>query len=285
MLDYHLAVVYKVETKRLNEQVKRNLQRFPESFRFQLTTSEWEGLQSQFATAAFDSALQSQNATAKRRTLPYVFTEQGVSMLSAVLNSNHAIQISIQIMQAFVHMRRFMTHHASIFQRLDGLEIKQLKTDEKLDQIFKALEAGHPQPQKGIFFEDQIFDAYVLISGIIKKAKSDIILIDNYIDETVLTLFAKCSTEVKVTIYTQILSSGKRQNNNLLQLDLYKYHKQYRPVEIINLTVSHDRFLIIDEMEMYHLGASLKDLGKKWFAFSRMDSLCNDVLAKLKSSE
>ena len=182
MLDYHLAHIYEVETKRLNEQVKRNNKRFPDSFMFQLSLNEWENLQSQIATTNQSKNLQSQFATTKRRTLPYVFTEQGVSMLSAVLNSDYAIQVSIQIMQAFVNMRQFLLSNASVFQRLDRMEMKQLKTDEKFDKIFNALEAGQPKPDKGIFLEGQIFDAYVFVADLIKNAKKEIVLVDNYLD-------------------------------------------------------------------------------------------------------
>lgn len=275
MFDYHLATIYEVATKRLNEQVKRNKKRFPDSFMFQLSQNEWDNLQSQFATTPVSENLQSQFATAKRRTLPYVFTEQGVSMLSAVLNSDQAIQVSIQIMQAFVNMRKFLLNNASVFQRLDTIELKQLKTDEKLEQVFKALDAGQPKPDKGIFFEGQVFDAYVFVADIVKKAKTDIILIDNYVDETVLTLLAKRQKKVSATIYT-------RQISRQLQLDIAKHNSQYPAIVIHLFASSHDRFIIIDNNELYHLGASLKDLGKKWFAFSKMDSLTQDVLAKLK---
>lgn len=275
MLDYHLASIYEVETKRLNEQVKRNKKRFPDSFMFQLSQNEWDNLQSQFAATPYSDNLQSQFATAKRRTLPYAFTEQGVSMLSAVLNSDYAIQVSIQIMQAFVNMRKFLLNNASVFQRLDNIELKQLKTDEKLQQIFKALDAGQPRPDKGIFYDGQVFDAYVFVADIIKKANTNIILIDNYIDETVLALLAKRQKQVAATIYTKQISKQ-------LQLDLYKHNAQYPAINVHLFAASHDRFLIIDNNELYHLGASLKDLGKKWFAFSKMDSLSNDVLAKLK---
>jgi hypothetical protein len=242
---------------------------------FQLSQNEWDNLQSQFATTPNTENLQSQFATAKRRTLPYAFTEQGVSMLSAVLNSEHAIQVSIQIMQAFVNMRKFLLNNASVFQRLDNIELKQLKTDEKLQQIFKALDAGQPRPDKGIFYDGQVFDAYVFVADIIKKANTNIILIDNYIDETVLALLAKRQKQVAATIYTKQIS---RQ----LQLDLCKHNAQYPAINVHLFSASHDRFLIIDNNELYHLGASLKDLGKKWFAFSKMDSLSNDVIAKLK---
>jgi hypothetical protein len=190
MLDFHLAAIYEVQTKRLNEQVKRNKKRFPDAFMFQLNQKEWENLQSQFATTSAIGNLQSQFATAKRRILPYVFTEQGVSMLSAVLNSDLAIYVSIQIMQAFVNLRKFLIYNASVFQRLDTIENKQLQTEHKLDKVFKALEKDIT-PKQGIFFEGQLFDAHVFASNLIKQAKKSIVLIDNYVDETTLLMLSK----------------------------------------------------------------------------------------------
>ena len=274
MVDYHLSELYGVETKRLNEQVKRNKKRFPESFMFQLSQSEWENLRSQIATTIPSTDLRSQFATAKRRTLPYAFTEQGVSMLSSVLNSDEAIEISIQIMQAFVSMRKFLLQNASVFQRLDQVELRLLQTDEKFDRVFKALEAGRPEPDKGIFFDGQVFDAYSFMSALIKKAQKELILIDNYIDESVLTLLTKRRNGVQATLYTKSISKS-------LQLDLEKHNAQYPKITLKTFTQSHDRFLLIDQSELYHLGASLKDLGKKWFAFSRMDSLSALVLNQL----
>ncbi|NCA80317.1 MAG: ORF6N domain-containing protein, partial [Sphingobacteriia bacterium] len=264
MLDFHLANLYGVETKRLNEQVKRNPLRFPKTFMFQITTEEWESLRSQFATTEQNLLLQSQFATSKRRTLPYVFTEQGVAMLSAVLNSDLAIEASIKIMQAFINMRKFLLQNATVFQRLNQLELKQLQTDEKIERVFKALEAGQPQPNKGIYFDGQIFDAYSFISELIKKAEKEIILIDNYVDESVLTLLSKRGKQVNAIIYTKEISKT-------VKLDLQKHNAQYPPILVKSFALSHDRFLIIDKTELYHIGASLKDLGKKWFAFSRMD--------------
>jgi len=263
MLDYHLAAIYEVETKRLNEQVKRNKKRFPVTFMFQLGLSEWEHLRSQFATT-------------KRRTLPYVFTEQGVSMISAVLNSDRAIEVSIQIMQAFVNMRRFLINNASVFQRLDVLELKQLKTNERLEEIFKALEAGQPKPDKGIFFNGQVFDAWVFVSDLVKSAKTSLILIDNYINESVLSLFTKKSKGVNVGIYTKTISRA-------LHEDAKKFNDQYGGLSLYTFNASHDRFLLIDKAEVYHIGASLKDLGKKWFAFSKMEKDSLVIFEKLRN--
>jgi hypothetical protein len=266
MLDSDLASLYQTETKFINRAVKRNSMRFPEEFMFQLTEKEWTDLKYQFGTSREHGG---------RRTLPFVFTEQGVAMLSAVLNTERAVLASIQIMQAFVAMRNFLLNNATVFQRLDHVELKQLKTDEKLEQIFKALEAGKPEPTQGIFFDGQMFDAYAFFSDIIKKAKKEIILIDNYIDESTMTHLAKKADKVKVVLFTKTI--GKQ-----LRLDLKKANEQYAGTFAVHpFQASHDRFLIIDEKELYHLGASLKDLGKKWFAFSRMDSMVGEVLGKL----
>jgi len=283
MLDAHLAELYNVETKRLNEQVKRNSERFPESFMFQLTKQEWDFLQSQNAATTSGSVLRSQNATLENKRgrhskyLPYVFTEQGVAMLSAVLRSDIAVQVSIQIMQAFVNMRKFLLNNASVFQRLERIELKQIQTDEKFEKIFKALESGQTKPDMGIFFDGQVFDAYTFAADLIKTATQSIVLIDNYIDESVLTLLSKRKESVSATIYTKEI-------NKALHLDIKKHHAQFAPIEVKTFTNSHDRFLIIDNKELYHIGASLKDLGKKWFAFSRMDSLVNELLERIKTN-
>ncbi len=264
MIDYHLAELYDVETKRINEQVKRNAKRFPENFMFQLTEAEWKNLQSQFATANNKVVLQSQSATTKRRTIPFVFTEQGVAMLSAVLNSDTAIMVSIQVMNAFVKMRELLSDNSLINHRLNKIEQKQLVTDQQFEKVFKALERKDVIPNQGVFFEGQVFDAYELASKIIRSATKSIVLIDNYIDETSLIHLSKKGKNVKVLLLTK--NTGKQ-----LALDVEKANMQYGNFVLKNFVKSHDRFLIIDGVEVYHLGASLKDLGKKWFAFSKLD--------------
>lgn len=199
-----------------------------------------------------------------RRYLPYVFNEQGIAMLSAILRSEIAIKVSIEIMNAFVEMRRMLISNASLFHRLDKIEIKQLETDQKIEEIFKALDSDKLHSEKGIFYNGQVFDAYTFVSDIIRDAKSSIILLDNYVDDTLLTLMGKRNANVTALIYTKTIS-------NLLRLDLQRYNSQYPPIDIEIFSNTHDRFLIIDNSELYHIGASLKDLGKKWFAFSRMD--------------
>lgn len=176
-------------------------------------------------------------------------------------------------MNAFVEMRKFITVNAALFQRLESVEHKQLEADDKFERIFRALESPGTKPENGIFFDGQVFDAYIFISDLIRSAQTSISLIDNYIDERVLLLLTKRKPGVKATIYTK--------PDKALQLDVNKHNSQYTPVEIKELTVSHDRFLIIDEKEFYHIGASLKDLGKKWFAFSKMDAGSLVLLEKI----
>lgn len=186
-----------------------------------------------------------------------------------------AIQVSIQIIQAFVNMRKFVLNNASVFQRLDNLELKHIKTNEKLDQIFIALDSGQVKPDKGIFFDGQIFDAWVFISDLVKSAKSNIVLIDNYVDETVLSLFAKKNKHVRISVYTKSISK-------VLEEDAKKFNQQYGELRLHIFHASHDRFLLIDDVEVYHIGASLKDLGKKWFAFSKMEKNSLVIIDKLK---
>ncbi|WP_348797941.1 ORF6N domain-containing protein [Flavobacterium adhaerens] len=258
MLDSDLASIYQVETKVFNQAVKRNANRFPENFRFQLAQEEFDAinLRSQFVTSSLNYG--------GRRYLPYVFTEQGIAMLASVLRSTVAIKVSIEIMNTFVEMRRMLMSNASLFHRLDKIELKQLEADQKFEEIFKALESDKLHSEKGIFYNGQIFDAYTFISDIIRSAKISIILIDNYVDDTVLTLLGKREQSVTAKIYTKNI-------NNQLQLDLQRYNSQYPAIEIELFSDTHDRFLIVDNTELFHIGASLKDLGKKWFAFSRMD--------------
>ena len=256
MLDSDLASLYQVETKNLNKAVKRNIERFPVSFCFQLTEEEVQNLRFQSGTSSVSYG--------GRRYLPYVFTEQGIAMASAILRSDIAVKVSVEIMEAFVEMRRILISNASLFHRLDKIELKQLEADQKFEEIFKALESDKLHSEKGIFYDGQIFDAYTFISDIIRSAKISIILIDNYVDDTVLTLLGKRGQSVTATIYTKNIS-------NQLQLDLQRYNSQYPSIDLHTFAQAHDRFIIIDGTELYNIVASLKDLGKKWFAFSRMD--------------
>lgn len=272
MVDRDLAVLYGVETKRLNEQVRRNIERFPERFRFKLTKEETNEL-----VANCDRL----NTLKHSTVMPYVFTEQGISMLSTVLHSPTAIAVSIKIMDAFVSMRRFIATNAQLFQRLETIEYHQLEmkqhqevTDKRIDEVFKRLDAEIP-PMQGIFYDGQVFDAYRFVSDLIRKAEQSIVLIDNYVDDTVLTLLDKRAERVSATIYTQRI-------NNQFQLDVERHNAKYPLVEIKRFNKAHDRFLLIDN-EVYHIGASIKDLGKKWFGFTLMrDITATELINKIQ---
>lgn len=265
MLDRDLAGLYQVETRALKQAVKRNLDRFPDDFMFALTESEIDFLVSQ-------SVIPSKKYLGGAK--PFAFTEQGVSMLSAVLTSKTAVEVNIAIFRAFTKMKKFIATNATIFQKFSYIEQKLIKHDENFEKIFKAIEAKGIKPKQGIFFDGQIFDAYLFVTSLIKGAKKSITLIDNYIDESVLTLFSK-NQKVKVTIYSKNITKQ-------IKLDLEKYNAQYNPIIIKKFHSSHDRFLLIDEKEIYHFGASLKDLGKKWFAFSKFDIDAITILSKLE---
>lgn len=263
IVDRDLAMLYGVETKRMNEQIRRNLNRFPSRFRFQLTKEEVNEV-----VANCDHLLSIKYSP----TLPYVFTEQGVAMLATVLRSETAVDVSIQIMDAFVAMRHFLISNAAVFQRIENLEQHQISTDQRIDRVFQLLEAGQ-QPQQGIFFDGQIFDAHTFVSDLIRSAKHRIVLFDNYIDDTVLTLLDKRKKIVEAEIYTKAISQQ-------LSLDIQKHNAQYRPIMVTTFDRTHDRFLCIDNT-VYHIGASLKDLGRRWFAFSKMEMLADELTNKV----
>ena len=272
MLDKDLAMLYGVEAKALNQAVKRNIERFPEDFRFQLTKEEC--LRSQIVTL-------NEKRGQHLKYMPYAFTEQGVAMLSSVLHSKTAIAANVQIMRAFVSTRRFLVANASVFQRLETIEYHQLEVEQhlqesnkRIDEVFRRLDEGDTKPKQGVFFNGQIYDAYVFVSGLIKHAKKQVILIDNYVDDVVLTLLDKRAKNVSATIYT-------RQISHQFQLDIDRHNAQYTPIDVKTFKLSHDRFLCIDN-DVYHIGASIKDLGKKWFAFSKMEILTpNELLRRI----
>ncbi|HQJ59788.1 MAG TPA: ORF6N domain-containing protein [bacterium] len=269
MLDIDLAELYCVETKVLNQAVKRNKNRFPERFMFMMSDEEKKEL-----VTNCDRLRRLKHSSSN----PYAFTEQGVAMLSAVLKSDTAVDISIKIMDAFVSMRHFIAENLKVSQRFDIIEKKQigyqLESDKKFDIIFKAMENNQLSPKQGVLFDGQVFDAHKLVSDIIRSAEKSIILIDNYVDDTVLTLFSKRKQGVVLKILTKNLSKQ-------LLLDIQKFNEQCPPAEIKEFNHSHDRFLIIDDCDLYHFGASLKDLGKKWFGFSKMDVEVTKMVAKL----
>ncbi|PZX53994.1 ORF6N domain-containing protein [Algoriphagus chordae] len=287
MIDRDLAELYQIETKVLNQAVKRNISRFPDSFRFQLNENDLSELvtnSDRFGHLGFQNVAsnsRSQNVTLNNKLgknikyRPYAFTEQGVAMLSAVLRSDIAIQVSIQIMNAFIAMRKQLSSNQLIIQRMDRVELKQLESDQKFEQIFKALESKDPAPKQGIFFDGQVFDAHQFVSDLVRKAEKSILLLDNYVDDSVLWLLGKRRAGVKCTIFTKTIPKQ-------LRIDLDKYNAQYPPIQIQEFTKVHDRFLILDVKEIYHIGASIKDLGKRWFAFSKMDAGTVTILQNLK---
>ena len=268
MLDKDLAELYSVGTKVFNQAVKRNIERFPDDFMFKITQEE------------FDDSLRSQIVTLKNsrgqhtKYLPYVFTEQGVSMLSAILKSEIAVDISVKIIREFVSMRKLINSNNFYTEQLKNIEKRQLsyeiKSDENFNKIFKALESNDPIQAQGIFYNGQIFDAHNFVSDLIRSAKKSIVLIDNYVNDTTLTLFTK-NQNIDVVIYTNNISKT-------LKLDLEKYNKQYKKIALKTTKDFHDRFLILDNKEVYHIGASLKDLGKKVFAFSKMENFNHSII-------
>lgn len=262
MLDSDVAMLYHYETKRINETVRRNQERFPSNFCFQLTDIETENLRSQIAT----SSLEKENYGG-RRTLPYVFTEQGIAMISGLLKNDIAVQVSISIMNAFVEMRKFIINNASIFQEVNNMKTKLIEHDKKFDAIFDELQnKKETEFKQKVFFNGQIYDAYSLIIDIIKRAKSKILIIDNYIDDSILKMLSKKNKGVEVVILTS-------QNCNLNKLDISKFNKQYPTLKISYTNKFHDRFIVIDSKELYHCGASLKDLGKKCFTISKIEDI------------
>jgi hypothetical protein len=264
MLDKDLAELYGVETKRINEAVRNNQDKFMDDFYFELTNNEFENLRSKFSTANFS----------KTRINPKVFTEQGIYMLATILKSKVASQVTVYIIKTFANMRKLISQNISMFERFERIEQRLTIHDENFDKFFDALEDKTLKPKQGIFYDGEVFDAYVFINDLLKLATNEIILIDNYIDETVFTLFSKYSN-IKIKIYTKTISKQ-------LKLDFQKYETQYKNIELFEFKNSHDRFLIIDKKEVYHLGASLKDLGKKWFAFSKFEIENLKILDYLK---
>lgn len=257
MVDSDLARLYQVTTGNLNKAVKRNLSRFPEHFCFQLTEHEYKNLRFQNGSSS------SNNNYGGRRYMPYVFTEQGIAMLSAVLKSDIAVEVSVKIMNSFVEMRRFLLSNQELFSRLDRIEIKQLETDRKFEEVFNYI-AANTEVKQNIFFNGQIYDAFSFIVGLIRKAKKKIILIDNYVDVYTLNILCKKNQGVEVVIAT----AGK---GSLSAKDIIKFNAQYSKLSVKTTTDFHDRFLVIDKTEVYHIGASIKDAGKKSFGITKIE--------------
>ena len=269
MIDRDIAELYGVETKVLNQAVKRNIQRFPQEFMFQLSREEIDSVKSQFVTSRNNIFSGQEGGT---RKLPYVFTEQGCAMLSAVLKSDTAVQVSIQIMKAFVSMRHFVQNNSEIFAELKSIRQHQIETDvhlnesdKKIDQLFTLMDKYNIKDTQGIFFQGQIFDAYAKFESFIQTAKKEIVLIDGYVDLSVLQRLAKKQKGVNVTIYTD-------PKTKLTAQDVQNFNAQYPTLTLNYTTKMHDRFMIIDNKVLYHIGASLKDLGKKCFAFEILDA-------------
>lgn len=266
ILDRDLAQLYQVDTSQMNRQVKRNIERFPEDFMFQLTKEEYESLKCQNGTS---------NRGGDRRALPHAFTEQGISMLAGLLRSDVAINANIAIMRAFVAMRRFLSANAGMFQRIERLEQHQMLTDQKVEQVLKRMDELAPTvtPEQ-IFGTGCVWDAWSYVSDLIRSAKQRIILIDNFVDDRVLTLLSKREKGVSATIHSRYTEQ--------FQLDLDKHNKQYEPVNFIQLPhKAHDRFLIIDE-DMYLMGASAKDIGTSLCAITKMEMPPEVILSLLK---
>lgn len=263
MLDSDVAMLYHYPTKRINETVNRNKKRFPENFCFQLTELDIENMRSQIATASKPF----ENKFRNKKHLPYAFTEQGIAMLSGLLKNDIAIQVSINIMNAFVEMRKFILLNGEVFQEINTIKGKLLEYDKKFDVVFNELQNNKEKEFKQkIFFGGQIYDAYSLIIDIIKKAKNKILIIDNYIDDNILKMLSKKNKNVEVVILTS-------QNCNITKLDIQKFNKQYSNLKLAYTNKFHDRFIVIDNKELYHCGASLKDLGKKCFAINKMKDI------------
>jgi len=282
MLDSDPAALFEVETKVFNQAVKRNIERFPDTFRFQLSKEEYDALRSQVVTSSLNEAgtnhllteridLRSQNVTSSvhggRRYLPYAFTEQGVAMLTGLLRSDIATQMSIRVMNAFVEMRKFITENGKILNRLDNIENKLLShinSHDRFEQLFNAFESKQKDSKEKIFFQGQIYDAYSFLIQLVEKADSEILLIDNYIENSVLDMLSKKKKGVNAKIVTH-------SKTKILPVDIQKFNQQYPTLSIIYSDNFHDRFLLIDKKELYHVGASLKDLGKKCFAVSMIE--------------
>lgn len=266
MLDSDVAMLYHYETKNVNKAVKRNIDRFPEEFCFQLTENEFQTLRFQIGTSK-----QNEEFRGGRRYLPYVFTEQGIAMLAGVLKNDIAVKVSISIIKSFIEMRKFISSNGQIFERLTNLEYKLQEHDKKFDIIFDQLQLEENIKQR-IFFQGQIYDAYSIIVDIIKRANNKILIIDNYIDDSVLKMLAKKKKNVEVVILTS-------NHSDIQNIDIQKFNKEYPTLKIAKTNKFHDRFIVLDNKEMYHLGASIKDLGRKCFAINKIEDI--EIIEKI----
>ncbi len=270
MLDSDVAMLYNYETKNVNKAVKRNIDRFPEEFCFQLTEKEFQTLRFQFGTSKQNLEMNNE-LRGGRRYLPYAFTEQGIAMLAGILKNDIAVKVSINIIKSFIEMRKFISLNGQVFERLTNVEYKLQEYDKQFDKIFNQLQLEENIKQR-IFFDGQIWDSYSIIVDIIKKANNKILIIDNYIDDSILKMLTKKKNSVEVVIVTS-------DKSNIDNLDIKKFNKEYPILKVAKTNKFHDRFIIIDNKEMYHLGASIKDLGKKCFAINRIEDM--EIIEKI----
>ena len=277
MLDSDLAMLYQVETGALNRAAKRNGNRFPEDFRFQLTRNEYEDLRCQIGISCAD--LQ-QFGSGGRRYAPFVYTEMGVAMLASVLKSEVAAQVSVRIVRAFVEMRRFIAGNAVMFEQIRAVELRQLEyqkaTDARFERVFDYMEA-HEAPRQKVFFGGQVYDAFELLVSLVQRAKESIVLVDGYADVGTLNILAKKAAGVDAAVWTH-------PDARLTQLDVDAFNVQYPKLTVRRTSAFHDRFLVLDGTEGYIVGASLKDAGKKSFAITRIEDerSLSDILARLR---
>ena len=280
MLDSDLAELYQVETGNLNKAMKRNINRFPVEFCFQINKMEFDSL-------IFQNGISNGNERGGRRKLPYVYTEQGIAMLSAVLRSEIAVRVSVQIMKTFVEMRRYLANENFVLDKVSKLECKLIegdikrqqfeeKTERKFEQIFSYI-SEHEEVTQKIFFEGQIYDAFSLLTELVSKAEKELVLIDNYVDVGTLNILAKKKQGVKVVLYTE-------KKTKLSPEDISNFNRQYPLLEVKHTEAFHDRFLIVDGVYAYHIGASIKDAGKKCFGINKMEDakIVAGILEKLK---
>ena len=267
MIDSDVAMLYHYTTKNINKAVKRNIERFPEEFCFQLTEDELQFLRFQIGTSKTKENI----TRGGRRYLPYVFTEQGIAMLAGVLKNEIAVKVSINIIKSFIEMRKFINENGQIFERLTNVEYKLLEHNKKFDEIFNKLQQEENIKQR-IFFDGQIYDAYSLIIDIIKKANNKLLIIDNYVDDSILKMLTKKKSNVEVVILTS-------NNSNIQKIDIQKFNKEYPVLKVARTDKFHDRFIVIDNKEMYHLGASIKDLGKKCFGINKIEDM--EIIEKI----
>ena len=270
MLDSDLAEYFGTSTGNLNRAMKRNIKRFPENFCFQITDDE-------ISRCQIGISMQTQGIKGGRSYLPFVYTEQGIAMLTSVLHTERAIAASISIMEAFVEMRHFIANNAALFDRISKVELKQLETDKKVDRLFEYI-GEHTETHQKIFFDGQIYDAFSLLTELIQKAEQEIILIDGYVDVGTLNLLAKKQSGVAVTIYTFT-------KTKLTAQDVAAFNAQYPKLEVKHTNIFHDRFLILDGKTVYHIGASLKDAGKKCFSITLMKDAGQELMKKLGRRE